>query len=235
MAAADPALVLLSGGADSVTCLALAARRDGRPCLALTFRYGQVHDREVAAAAEASDRFGARHRVADLDPGLFAGSALTGRGEVPRGRTPGEMSRTIPATYVPARNLVFLSLGAALAESEGIGHLYLGVNALDWSGYPDCRPEFLDAFRAVLRVGTRAGVQGRPLEVHAPLLGLTKAEIFRLGAGLGVDYSRTVSCYRADPEGRACGECDACLLRARGFRAAGIPDPTPYRSGEPPL
>ena len=215
------AVVLLSGGADSATCLALAARREGLACLAVSFDYGQAHAFELEAAGWVAAGLAAEHLIVRLEPRLFRGSALTGRGAIPAGRTPAEIGRDIPATYVPARNLAFLSLAAALAESEGAGQVFIGVNALDCSGYPDCRPEFLAAFQAALERGTRAGAEGRALRLRAPLAALRKAEIFRLGAELGVDYSRTVSCYRAGPRGEACGRCDACLLRARGFAEAG--------------
>ncbi len=228
------AIVLLSGGADSTTCLAWAVRERRLDCLALSFDYGQSHKGEIRAARRTAATFQVPHRTARLDPGLFSSSALTGAAPIPRGRNLVEIGRGIPPTYVPARNLVFLSLAAALAETEGAGTLVIGVNALDYSGYPDCRPEFLRAFREVLRVGTRAGVEGNPIRVEAPLLEMKKSEIFLLGTRLGVDYSSTVSCYDPDESGRACGSCDACLLRARGFAEAGLPDPTRYRPGVTP-
>ncbi|HHI68780.1 MAG TPA: 7-cyano-7-deazaguanine synthase QueC [Planctomycetes bacterium] len=228
------AVVLLSGGADSVTCLAWAVQERGLSCLALSFDYGQTHKWETLAARRAAETFRVPHRTARLDPSLFSASALTGGSPIPKGRTAGEIGRGIPSTYVPARNLVFLSLAAALAETLGAETLVIGVNALDYSGYPDCRPEFLRAFQKTLRVGTRSGVEGRPTLVEAPLLEMKKAEIFLLGTRLGVDYSLTVSCYDADEQGRACGACDACLLRARGFREAGLPDPTRYKPGVTP-
>ncbi len=228
------AVVLLSGGADSATCLAWAVKERGLSCLALSFDYGQTHKCETLAARKAAEAFQVPHKTARLDPSLFAASALTGGAPIPHGRSMEEIGRGIPSTYVPARNLVFLSLAAALAETAGAETLVIGVNALDYSGYPDCRPEFLAAFREVLRLGTRSGVEGRPLAVEAPLLEMRKAEIFRLGNRLGVDYSFTVSCYDPDGEGRACGACDACLLRARGFHEAGLPDPTRYKPGVTP-
>ncbi len=230
----EKAIVLLSGGADSATCLAWASRERGLDCLALSFDYGQRHKEELAAAGKVARSFGVPHKTARLDPSLFASSALTGGGPVPKNRSQEEIGRGIPSTYVPARNLVFLSLAAALAETEGAGTLVLGVNALDYSGYPDCRPEFLEAFRQVLLAGTRPGAEGRPVNIEAPLLRMKKSEIFLLGTRLGVDYSLTVSCYDADGKGRACGSCDACILRARGFREAGLPDPTRYRPGVTP-
>jgi len=231
----DPkAIVLLSGGADSLTCLAWAAREKGWPCLALSFDYGQAHGPELQAARRAAQVFGVPHLTARLDPEPFAASALTGAGQVPKGRNPARIGRGIPSTYVPARNLVFLSLASALAETRRAERIVIGVNALDYSGYPDCRPEFLRVFQEALRLGTRSGVEGNPIRIEAPLLSLKKSEIFLLGARLGVDYSLSVSCYDPDPDGRACGSCDACLLRARGFRQAGLPDPTRYRSGVTP-
>ena len=219
------AVVLLSGGLDSATVLAEAVHT-GFECHALSCSYGQRHDAELAAAARVASALGAAsHRVIGIDLGVVGGSALTdARIPVPEHATEG-----IPATYVPARNSVFLALGMGLAEVLDAGHLFIGVNAVDYSGYPDCRPEFLAAFRALAAVATRRAVEGATLEVHAPLLELSKAEIIRRGAALGVDYGLTVSCYQADAQGRACGRCDSCRLRHAGFEAAGVADPTRYR------
>ncbi len=218
------AVVLLSGGLDSATTLALA-RSAGFECHALSFRYGQRHTAELAAAAAVARALGAAsHRTVDIDLGGFGGSALTDPSiAVPESPTTG-----IPVTYVPARNTVFLALGMGLAEVLESRDLFIGVNAVDYSGYPDCRPEFIEAFRKVAALATRAAVEGRPLAIHAPLIHLSKAEIIRTGAELGVDYALTVSCYQADGEGRACGRCDSCRLRAEGFTVAGIDDPTRY-------
>lgn len=227
--AAEPpmgrAVVLLSGGLDSATVLAEAVH-NGFECHALSFRYGQRHEAELAAAAHVASALGAvSHRVIGIDLGVVGGSALTDtRIPVPEHATEG-----IPTTYVPARNSVFLALGMGLAEVLDARHLFIGVNAVDYSGYPDCRPEFLAAFRALAAVATRRAVEGTTLEVHAPLLELSKAEIIRRGATLGVDYGLTVSCYQADEQGRACGRCDSCRLRRAGFEAAGVADPTRYR------
>jgi len=218
------AVVLLSGGLDSATTLALA-RSAGFECHALSFRYGQRHTAELAAAAAVARALGAAsHRTVDIDLGGFGGSALTDPSiAVPESPTTG-----IPVTYVPARNTVFLALGMGLAEVLESRDLFIGVNAVDYSGYPDCRPEFIEAFRKVAALATRAAVEGRPLAIHAPLIHLSKAEIIRTGAELGVDYALTVSCYQADGEGRACRRCDSCRLRAEGFAVAGIDDPTRY-------
>jgi 7-cyano-7-deazaguanine synthase len=220
------AVVLLSGGLDSATCLAIA-RHQGYDCYALSFRYGQRHGAELAAAARVARALGAiEHRVMTIDLAAFGGSALTDSAiAVPEAPTTG-----IPVTYVPARNTVFLSLALAWSEVLGAHDIFIGVNAVDYSGYPDCRPEFVAAFERVANLATRAGVEGdRPLRIRAPLISLSKADIIRHGQSLGVDYSLTVSCYQADPEGRACGGCDSCRLRRDGFAAAGIPDPTLYR------
>ncbi len=218
-------MVLVSGGLDSATVLA-EARAAGHACYALSFDYGQRHRVELEAAARVAAALGAvAHRVLSLPVGELGGSALTDRDiEVPRGGTEG-----IPVTYVPARNTVFLSLALAWAEVLGARDIYIGANAVDYSGYPDCRPEFIAAFERVANLGTRAGVEGRPFRIHAPLIRMRKAEIIRRGAALGVDYALTLSCYDPDARGRACGRCDSCRLRARGFREAGLPDPTPYR------
>ena len=219
------AVVLLSGGLDSATVLAIA-RAEGFDCHALSVRYGQRHDAELDAAVRIAAALGAReHRVIGVDLGAIGGSALTDPAiPVPTAPTEG-----IPVTYVPARNTVLLSLALGLAEVVGARALFIGVNAVDYSGYPDCRPAFIDAFERLASLATKAGVEGAPLAVRAPLIRSSKAEIIRRGLALGVDYALTVSCYRADGDGRACGECDACRIRARGFRDAGVPDPTRYR------
>jgi 7-cyano-7-deazaguanine synthase len=222
------AVVLLSGGLDSTTCLAVA-RRDGFETHCLSVDYGQRHRGELARARRLARALGAKdHRVVKVDLSAFGGSALTDPAiAVPKGRSPARMAREIPVTYVPARNTVFLALALAHAETIGADDVYVGVNAIDYSGYPDCRPAFLRAFERLARVATKAGVSGRPLRIRAPLLRLSKAGIVRLGTGLGVPYRLTQSCY--DPiRGRACGRCDACVLRRKGFADAGVPDPTPY-------
>jgi 7-cyano-7-deazaguanine synthase len=227
-AAAARAVVLLSGGLDSATVLA-AAVQAGLECHTLSFRYGQRHDAELAAAERISRVLGAAsHRVIGIDLGTVGGSALTD----PDIAVPEAPGTGIPVTYVPARNSVFLALGMGLAEVLEADELHIGVNAVDYSGYPDCRPEFIDAFSRVAALATRRAVEGRPLRIQAPLIELSKAEIIRLGTGLGVDYALTVSCYQADGEGVACGRCDACRLRRDGFASAGVPDPTRYRRPE---
>ena len=219
------AVVLLSGGLDSSTVLAIARAEGFRP-YALSVAYGQRHDAELAAATRVAQALGAvEHRVARVDLGVFGGSALTDAAIA----VPETPSEGIPATYVPARNTVLLSVALAWAEVIGAYDLFIGVNAVDYSGYPDCRPEFIAAFEALANVATKAGVEGARFRVHTPLMRLSKAEIIRRGLELGVDYSLTVSCYQADEAGRACGRCDACRLRAQGFAKAGVPDPTPYR------
>ena len=226
MSAITPAVVLVSGGLDSATCLAIA-RSEGHDCHALSFSYGQRHSAELAAAARVSERLGARqHRVMNIDLAAFGGSALTDASiAVPEAPTAG-----IPVTYVPARNTVFLSLALAWAEVLGARDIYIGVNAVDYSGYPDCRPEFVAAFERMANLATRAGVEGTaPVRIRTPLISLTKAEIIRRGTALGVAFEDTVSCYQADVEGRACGRCDSCRLRREGFIAAGLADPTRYR------
>jgi 7-cyano-7-deazaguanine synthase len=221
------AVVLLSGGLDSATCLAIA-HQQGFETHALSVAYGQRHAAELTAARRVAAALGAReHRLARVELGQFGGSALTDPGiAVPEDRTGDE----IPVTYVPARNTVMLSMALAWAETLGAWDIFIGVNAVDYSGYPDCRPEFIAAFQSMARLATRAGVEGRPLRIHAPLLELSKAEIIRQGAALGIDYGLTVSCYQADDQGRACGHCDACHLRRAGFETAGLADPTQYRS-----
>ena len=221
----NPAVVLVSGGLDSATCLAIA-RAERRECYALSFAYGQRHDAELLAAARIADSLGAReHRIMSIDLAAFGGSALTDSSiEVPESAAVG-----IPVTYVPARNTVFLSLALAWAEVLDASEIFIGVNAVDYSGYPDCRPEFIKAFESMANLATRAGVEGRRLQVRAPLIDLSKAQIIRRGAALGVDYAQTVSCYQADEQGRGCGRCDACRLRREGFLAAGLADPTRYQ------
>lgn len=220
-----PAVVLLSGGLDSATVLALA-REQGFACCALSLDYGQRHRAELAAAAHIARRLGVReHRTMRVDLAGIGGSALTDEQlAVPETPTAG-----IPITYVPARNTLMLALALGWAEVLEAGDVFIGVNVLDASGYPDCRPEFIAAFQQLAAVATRAGVQGRPARIHAPLIALTKAQIIATGMRLGVDYAHTVSCYQADATGRACGRCDACRLRRAGFEAAGVPDPTRYR------
>ena len=226
---APTAVVLLSGGLDSATALAVA-RAQGRRCHALSFRYGQRHQVELAAAAAVARQIGAlSHRVVELDLRAFGGSALTADIPVPKGRSDAEIGGGIPVTYVPARNTLFVAFALALAETVAAEEIVLGVNVLDASGYPDCRPEWLAAMQEVARLGTKAGVEGHGVRLWAPLIEMTKAQIIRTGVGLGVDYALTHSCY--DPvgdDGGACGSCDACLLRRKGFVEAGVPDPTRY-------
>ncbi len=220
----NKAVVLLSGGLDSATTLALA-RAAGHECHCLSLDYGQRHRAELAAAANVARALGAAaHRVIALDLTAFGGSALTDPGiAVPETPTAG-----IPVTYVPARNTILLSLALAWAEVLGAQDVWFGANAVDYSGYPDCRPEFMRAFEALANLATRAAVEGRRFTLHTPIIHLAKAEIIRRGAALGVDYAMTVSCYQASGEGRACGRCESCRLRRAGFEAAGIPDPTRY-------
>lgn len=226
MAEERHAVVLVSGGLDSATTLAVA-RAEGYRCHALSFDYGQRHRLELEAARAVAEGLGAvEHRVMPLDLRLFGGSALTDDGI----EVPAEAGEGIPVTYVPARNTIFLSLALAWAEVLPAADLFIGVNAVDYSGYPDCRPEFVEAFERLANLGTKAGAEGRPFRVHAPLIHLTKAGIIRSGHELGVDYGRTLSCYDPDEAGRACGVCDSCRLRAAGFREAGVPDPTRYRA-----
>lgn len=218
------AVVLLSGGMDSATALALATRR-GAECYALSFAYGQRHKAELEAARRVAEALGAHeHREATLDDFLFESSALVGRGL--EALAPG--GGGIPPTYVPARNLVFLSMALAWAETKGAREVYIGVNAVDYSGYPDCRPEFMEAFERAAKLATKSGVEGRRIRVRAPLLRMSKAEIIKAGVAAGVDYALTVSCYQADATGAACASCDACELRRRGFADAGVADPTRY-------
>jgi 7-cyano-7-deazaguanine synthase len=222
-------VVLLSGGLDSATALAVA-RRDGFTPYAMTFRYGQRHLVEIDAARRVAAAQGvARHVVVDIDLRLWGGSALTGDAAVPKDRDVTQESDEIPVTYVPARNTIFLSFALAWAEVLGADAIFIGVNALDYSGYPDCRPEYVAAFERMANLATRAGVEGtQRLTIHAPLQHLTKAQIVRLGRELGVDYGLTTSCYDPAPDGTACGRCDACQLRLRGFAEAGSADPIAY-------
>jgi 7-cyano-7-deazaguanine synthase len=224
------ALILHSGGLDSTTVLALAIR-DGFNPYTMTFRYGQRHIREMDAAREIAEKMNVVRRiVVDITPTLFEGSALTDNTPAPRNRTVEEISAGIPVTYVPARNTVFLSYALAWAESLGSHDIFIGVNAVDYSGYPDCRPEFIEAFERLANLATKEGVEGRRITIHAPLIGMTKAEIIRIGISLGVDYSLTHSCYDPSPEGLACGMCDSCILREKGFAEAGTVDPARRRT-----
>lgn len=222
------AVVLLSGGLDSATTLAIA-KEEGYEVFALSFRYGQRHEIEIDAAEQVAKSLDvSEHRVLEIDLRAFGGSALTDAIEVPKNRGADEMRSGIPVTYVPARNTVFLSYALAWAEVIGAHDIFIGVNALDYSGYPDCRPEFIAQFEKLAQVATKAGVEGTRYQIHAPLIEMTKEQIIREGTKLGVQFSLTTSCYDPAPDGIACGECDSCLLRAKGFREAGIPDPTRY-------
>ena len=225
------AVVLLSGGLDSTTTLAVA-KRDGFECYALSVDYGQRHKVELARAAEIAKSLGAHeHRTVRLDLRAIGGSALTADVAVPKDRSADAISHGIPVTYVPARNTILLGLALGYAETVGSFDLFIGANVLDYSGYPDCRPEFLLAFESLANLATKAGVEGTGrFRIHAPLVRLAKAEIIRLGVSLGVDYGRTISCYDPDTEGRACGRCDSCQLRRKGFADSGVPDPTEYQS-----
>ena len=224
MTTRSPAVVLLSGGLDSATTLAIA-KAEGFEPYAMSFRYGQRHAVELVAAEKVAARIGvAEHRIVDIDLGAFGGSALTA--DIP---VPTRPSTGIPVTYVPARNTIFLSYALAWSEVLGAADIFIGVNAVDYSGYPDCRPEFIRAFEALANLATRAGVEGKVrFTVHAPLIAMTKGDIIRRGRTLGVDYGLTRSCYAPDEEGRACGECDSCRIRLAGFAAAGIEDPAVY-------
>lgn len=226
-----PAIVLFSGGLDSTTCLAIA-RHEGFTPIALSFRYGQRHTGELECAASIARDAGVEHVVVDIDLAAFGGSALVDRAiAVPKHASVDDLvGDSIPVTYVPARNTIFLSFAVAVAETRGANDIFIGVNAVDYSGYPDCRPEFIVAFEQMANLATRHGVEGHRLRVRTPLIDLTKSEIIELGVTLGVDYARTLSCYDPSPSMGACGHCDACLLRARGFRDAGIDDPTVYAS-----
>ena len=222
------AVVLLSGGIDSTTTLAIAIT-EGYEAYALSFDYGQRHRIETQAARRAADSLGAKeHRIAKIDLRVFGGSALTGDIDVPKQRSETEIADGIPVTYVPARNTIFLAYALGWAEVIQAADIFLGVNAIDYSGYPDCRPEFIEAFQTVANVGTKAGVEGGRFQIHTPLIKFSKAEIIRKAVELGVDLSLTHSCYDPSPDGLACGECDSCLLRLKGFREAGIQDPIRY-------
>lgn len=226
-----PAVILLSGGLDSATVLAIARQQD-HACHALTFRYGQRHTPEIAAAARVAQREGvAEHRIADIDLRMFGGSALTSDLEVPKDRLPEAMSTSIPVTYVPARNTIFLSFALAWAEVLGASDIFLGVNAVDYSGYPDCRPEYIAAYERMANLATKAAVEGKQkVKIHTPLLHMSKSEIIRVGLTLGLDHAVTLSCYDPSTEGEACGRCDSCRLRLKGFAEAGMKDPAAYRT-----
>jgi 7-cyano-7-deazaguanine synthase len=228
------AVVLLSGGLDSATVLAIA-KAQGYDVYALSFRYGQRHAWELECARSVASSLGAKeHRTATIDLRAFGGSALTAEIDVPKGRSAEEMGSGIPVTYVPARNTIFLSFALAWAEVLECSDIFLGVNALDYSGYPDCRPEFIEAFERLANLATKAGVEGRQsLRIHTPLIALTKAEIIRKGMELGVDYGLTSSCYDPSPTGKPCGSCDSCVLRQKGFRENGLADPLQYADGQP--
>ena len=229
------AIVLLSGGMDSTTCLAIARDR-GYDCFAMTFSYGQRHAVELAAARRVASDLGAREQLTvEIDLRLIGGSALTdGAIDVPKARGAAEIAEGIPVTYVPARNTIFLSFALAWAEVLQVEDIFIGVNALDYSGYPDCRPEFIQAFENLAAAATRLGDAGRRIAIHAPLMKMDKAEIVRVGARLGVDFSRTHTCYDPLTDGGPCGTCDACQLRRRGFAAAGVEDPLPYPAPHSP-
>lgn len=222
-----PAVILLSGGLDSATCLAIAQKQGYAPLHTLAFAYGQRHRHELHAATELAGRYRAHHRTVTIDLAQFAGSALTGDAEVPKDQNEGEMGDRVPITYVPARNTIFLSYALAVCETSEAGgcrDVFIGVNALDYSGYPDCRPAFIESFQQTARLGTRL----TQFTIHAPLQHLTKAEIIQRGTELGVPFEITHSCYDPTAQGLACGRCDSCLLRRKGFTQAGIPDPTRY-------
>ena len=223
------AVVLLSGGLDSATTLAIA-HDEGYDTYAMSFCYGQRHTVELQCAKEVANTLGVKqHTIVDIDLRTFGGSALTADIEVPKDRSNAEMRDGIPITYVPARNTIFLSYALAWAEVLVADTIFLGVNAVDYSGYPDCRPEYVNAYQTMANLATQAGVEGKTkLKIRAPLIDKTKAEIIRIGTALGIDYSLTLSCYDPDAEGSACGGCDSCLLRKKGFKEAGIPDPTRY-------
>ncbi len=224
------AVVLLSGGLDSTTVLAIA-QAEGYHCCCLSFAYGQRQEIELARAAKVAARAGCEHLVLRGDLDRIGGSALTTATAVPKGRAFAEIETGIPVTYVPGRNTIFLAYAMAWAEVVGAADIFIGVNAMDYSGYPDCRPEYLDAFARMANLATKAGVEGRRLSIHAPLMHMTKKEIIQRGVALGVDYAQTHSCYDPDSDGRACGGCDACRLRLKGFAEAGLVDPVPYREG----
>jgi 7-cyano-7-deazaguanine synthase len=222
------AVVLLSGGLDSATTLAIARSR-GYETYALSFDYGQRHRQELDAARKIANSLAAKeHRIIKIDNQIFAGSALINDVDVPKSRSEEEIGRGIPPTYVPARNTIFLAHALAWAETIPAGHIFIGANAIDYSGYPDCRPEFIALFETLANVGTKAGAEGARIQIHAPLIKLSKAEIIRKAVELNVDLSLTHSCYDPTPDGRACGECDSCQLRLKGFREAGVTDPIEY-------
>jgi 7-cyano-7-deazaguanine synthase len=225
------AVVLSSGGIDSTTAMAIA-KAEGYEVYSLSFRYGQRHRVELEAAKKVAEALGAKeHLIIDLDLGKIGGSALTDDIEVPKARSEQEIKQGIPVTYVPARNTIFLSYALAWAEVLMASAIFIGVTAIDYSGYPDCRPEYIRAFEQMANLGLKAAVEGRiKIRIHAPLIQMTKGQIIQKGLQLGVDYRLTHSCYDPSPEGQACGECDACLLRKKGFREAGVPDPTEYVS-----
>jgi 7-cyano-7-deazaguanine synthase len=228
--ATPKAVVLLSGGMDSATAAAVALDQ-GFEVYALSFRYGQRHATELEAARRVAERLGLRRQVVlDIDLRAFGGSALTGDLQVPKDTPLERIGSSIPATYVPARNTIFLSFALGWAETLGASDIFLGANALDYSGYPDCRPEYIAAFERMANLATRAGVEGRRLRIHTPLISLSKAEIVKLGTRLGVEYALTWSCYDPAPDGTACGRCEACLLRQKGFREAGVEDPIAYQN-----
>jgi len=230
MSKKSKAVVLLSGGLDSSTTLAIA-KRQGFEVHALTFRYGQKHQIEIEAAKRVARAMAvAQHVIVDIDLRVFGGSALTDNIEVPKNRAESEMSEGIPVTYVPARNTIFLSFALAWAEVLKAGHVFIGVNAIDYSGYPDCRPEYIAAYQKMANLATKTGVEGKTqLKIHTPLVHLSKREIIRTGIDLGVDYRLTTTCYDPTPDGTACGQCDACLLRLKGFADAGVTDPIQYQ------
>jgi len=224
------AVVLLSGGIDSATTLAIA-KDSGYEVYAISFRYGQRHVFEIEVAKKIAGKIGVKqHLIMDIDLSSFGGSALTDDIPVPKSEKVENIGKEIPVTYVPARNIIFLSLALGWAEVLNATDMFIGVNAIDYSGYPDCRREFIEAFEKAVNLGTKSGVEGNRIKIHTPLISLTKAEIIKKGMELGVDYSLTHSCYDPDEEGRACGECDSCLLRKKGFKEAGIEDPTSYIS-----
>ena len=222
------AVVLLSGGLDSATTLAIARAQDYET-YALSFDYGQRHKRELEAAAKIAKSLGAKeHCIVNIDNQIFGGSALTDDVDVPKSRSEKEISAGIPVTYVPARNTIFLAHALAWAETIPAGHIFIGANAIDYSGYPDCRPEFIALFETLANIGTKAGAEGARLQIHAPLIKMSKADIVRKAVELGIDLSLTHSCYDPTPDGRACGKCDSCQLRLKGFREAGVKDPVRY-------
>lgn len=226
----ERAVVLFSGGLDSTTVLAMATAAN-LEVTALSFRYGQKHTLELQKAQETAKLFDVKeHIIIDLDPEPFRGSSLTGNIPLPKHRE--NILRTIPSTYVPARNTVFLSIALGIAEARNANHIFIGVNSLDYSGYPDCRPEYIDAFQKLANLATKEAVEGTPPVIHAPLLFMTKAEIIKKGIELEVDYGKTLSCYQPNSTGESCGVCDACVLRLKGFKANGLIDPVPYSSNE---